>query len=648
MQKSRQFLALSAILLLTVAFLFGGCTQGTDDGGVMPGTINGVVTDNVSGQAIEGAKVSFGVHSTQTASDGSYTLKNLPVGVDQTVIAVKEGYENYQSEKVNLTSGEIRTVDIAMNPVTVDTGTVTGTVTENIPEEAGRVLAPLAGVEVTIGGLTDTTDEDGVYIINGVLQGNQSVTATKEGYQNYSGTVDVVAGGGVDKSFTMAPVPPDSGNITGTVTDYITDIPVVGATVTVGGLSDVTDWDGAYTINGIPAGADQAITATATGYRAYADTVTITAGETLDHGFEMVPYDRVTATDPVDGAVDVPVDQAITVSFQHNIEAGADFADITVNDGTDDIATTNNILDNVLTITPDADLEYDTTYTVTVPAAAVDGVRVMEEDLVFSFTTETLYSQVVSTDPEDEDVNVPVNKVITVNFDIEVTDGLGLNNIIVNDGTDDIDTTNAVLGNVLTIDPVNLLDEGTTYTVTIPGNAVVPPMEDALVFSFSTGNVVLFEDFESWPPSGWTIVDHISSGHVWLNGLGIGRTNLTGGTGDFATADSDYAGSGTTMDTSLITPALDLSGYSNITLEFKSDFRHLLSSQARIDLSTDGGATFPHNLLDWSVSIRGPWTETIDLSDYAGQSNVVIRFRYIASGWYWWWQIDDVIITGTP
>jgi methionine-rich copper-binding protein CopC len=99
----------------------------------------------------------------------------------------------------------------------------------------------------------------------------------------------------------------------------------------------------------------------------------------------------VEATDPADGATDVPVDQAITVTFSEAVEAGNAFDQIALTDAEGvAVEVAKSIADNVLTITPSASLAYNTTYTVTIPAGAVQDLagNALAEDYTFSFTTE--------------------------------------------------------------------------------------------------------------------------------------------------------------------------------------------------------------------------------------------------------------------
>jgi hypothetical protein len=159
---------------------------------------------------------------------------------------------------------------------------------------------------------------------------------------------------------------------------------------------------------------------------------------------------------------------------------------------------------------------------------------------------------------------------------------------------------------------------------------------------YGLAGVFLNEDFESWPlPAGWNIVNN-GGDCVWQAGSTDGDSNETGGAGDYADADSDYCGSGTSMDTDLQTPILDLTGEPDPTLEFKSDMRWYENDEWDVDLSLDGGSTWPTNLLHREgQSYRGPETITVTLTGAGGQSNARLRFRYQGSYDYWW-QVDEV------
>jgi len=158
-----------------------------------------------------------------------------------------------------------------------------------------------------------------------------------------------------------------------------------------------------------------------------------------------------------------------------------------------------------------------------------------------------------------------------------------------------------------------------------------------------TGTSLLSEDFEAWPPVGWTIDAEPGSCTTWLSTEETGYTNNTGGSGFAADANSDYCWDA--MDTWMISPEMDFTGFSSLTLSFKSDFNDYGGSDdGFVDISTDGGANWTNVFHYEKADFRGPRTEAMDLSSYAGESSVLIRFHYTAPDWDWWWQVDEVSV----
>jgi subtilisin family serine protease len=161
-------------------------------------------------------------------------------------------------------------------------------------------------------------------------------------------------------------------------------------------------------------------------------------------------------------------------------------------------------------------------------------------------------------------------------------------------------------------------------------------------YAVNLSDPLLSEDFNgTGTPAGWTVVKRNPSGAEWAFNDPGGRGNLTGGDGGFAIADSDFAGSGTTTDTDLVTPVLNFTGVASPTLRFNSDFRDVGSEDfTDVDVTTDGGATWT-NVYHQDVSRRGPTVEEVALAPAANQSSVQLRFHYFGT-WDWWWEVDNV------
>jgi len=174
------------------------------------------------------------------------------------------------------------------------TGSVAGTVTDangnaivgatctidtDLPEDAGREV------------YSDTTDENGDFLLTGVPEGTWNLEIAATGYNTLEVSVSV-------SGDTTTTVPADQtivtptgyGTVTGTVTDAGTGAGLTGVAITVGGVSG-TSSAGTYTISNVPSGT-QTVTATATGYNNYSSTVAVTADATATHNIAM------TATTP--------------------------------------------------------------------------------------------------------------------------------------------------------------------------------------------------------------------------------------------------------------------------------------------------------------------------------------------------------------
>ncbi len=149
-------------------------------------------------------------------------------------------------------------------------------------------------------------------------------------------------------------------------------------------------------------------------------------------------------------------------------------------------------------------------------------------------------------------------------------------------------------------------------------------------------------------PNGWTVIDNAGTGAVWAFDNPGGRSNNTGGEGNFAIADSDDAG-GVDMDTELRTPVMDFTSMTTVTLQFKYDFNSYSNNEiADVDVSNDGGSTWTNVWQRTGDDDRGPKTATIDISSIAaGHANVMVRFHYYNANYDWYWEVDDVIV-GDP
>jgi len=168
----------------------------------------------------------------------------------------------------------------------------------------------------------------------------------------------------------------------------------------------------------------------------------------------------VILTSPADGATDVPVGTNIMVTFSEKIDqTTAVPSSVTI---TPSVSVTRAIDDSAVTLIPNSDLAYNTTFTVTVSTVIKDRAgNAMAQAFDFSFTTEidpnTLPASLLATSPLDNAVDVAVNQPVSATF---------------SKGMDSASTAGAFM-----------LDNGATGTVTVNGGQVVFAPDADLAYS---------------------------------------------------------------------------------------------------------------------------------------------------------------------
>ena len=118
--------------------------------------------------------------------------------------------------------------------------------------------------------------------------------------------------------------------------------------------------------------------------------------------------------------------------------------------------------------------------------------------------------------------------------------------------------------------------------------------------------------------------------------------------GGVMTADADYCGAGTTLNTrATINQSFDCSPYYWVWIEFDSDWKNLdWQNHATIDVSLNNGNTWTTIWDQYGNEIRSS-SEIVNVSQIcAGKPNVRFRFRSDQNDWDWWWVIDNLRILG--
>ena len=206
---------------------------------------------------------------------------------------------------------------------------------------------------------------------------------------------------------------------------------------------------------------------------------------------------NLSSINPANGTANVAYNQPITLTFNEPIQAGNAIDAITVT-GSDGVARyiTKTITGSTLTITPLDNWTPGTIYTITIPAYAVtdqNGV-VLTTPYTSTFNTgQTL--AISSVNPANGTSNVANNQPITLTFNEPIQTGNAIDAVTVT-GSDGVARyiTKTITGDTLTITPLDNWTPGTTYTITIPPNAVTDQNGIALTTpytsTFNTGQTL--------------------------------------------------------------------------------------------------------------------------------------------------------------
>jgi len=146
-------------------------------------------------------------------------------------------------------------------------------------------------------------------------------------------------------------------------------------------------------------------------------------------------------------------------------------------------------------------------------------------------------------------------------------------------------------------------------------------------------------------PGCWSQIDHQGNGEIWQFGTITGYSPNPNLTGNYAFLNSDAYGSGNSQNADLITPTLNMTVFTNVTLHFNHYFYAYTGSSGTVSYSIDNGSTWT-TIQTFTTTTANPAAFSQVITALAGQSQVKIKWNYTGSyGWYW--AIDDVSITGT-
>ncbi len=218
-------------------------------------TITGQVRTS-NGMGIANVTVSDGTRTATTDATGNYTLSGVPAG-SYTLTPALSGYTFIPATRSVTVSANVSGQDFTATGQQIPTYSVSGQVTHN-----GTALA---GVTVSDGTRTATTDATGNYTLTSVPAGSYTLTPALIGYTFTPATRSVTVSANVSgQDFTATAEQATTYSVSGRITTS-NGTGLAGVTVSTGTRGATTDTTGAYRITGLPAG-NYRLTASLSGY----------------------------------------------------------------------------------------------------------------------------------------------------------------------------------------------------------------------------------------------------------------------------------------------------------------------------------------------------------------------------------------------
>ena len=146
-------------------------------------------------------------------------------------------------------------------------------------------------------------------------------------------------------------------------------------------------------------------------------------------------------------------------------------------------------------------------------------------------------------------------------------------------------------------------------------------------------------------PNCWSQVDNQGNGQIWVFGTITGESPNPSLTGNYAYLNSDDYGSGNSQNADLLTPTLDLSNYTTVTLQFKHYFRAYSGSSGTLSYSINNGSTWTQ-ITQFTSTTANPATFSQAIAAVSGKPQVKFKWNYTGT-WGYYWAVDDIQITGT-
>lgn len=221
----------------------------------------------------------------------------------------------------------------------------------------------------------------------------------------------------------------------------------------------------------------------------------------------------VISTVPTTGATNVPLDQVITATFNEEMNPATINQSSFTLIGTSQLAGVITYSGLTATFTPSALLTPNTTYSARITRTVKDLTgNALQTDYIWTFSTGlTIRPMVTFTDPADKATNVPLNKLVSVNFNMPMkASTINATTYTLKQGTTAVSGTVSYSGNTATFTPIAPLAANTEYTATV-SKAATNLDDNALtsdyVWKFTTGALIAPTVTSTDPINGTTGVN---------------------------------------------------------------------------------------------------------------------------------------------
>lgn len=165
-----------AILLGTIVSVVSSCSDDDESTKFDYGTVTGIVTDEndmpISDVTVTVSDVEG---SVTTGTDGKYTFQNVPMD-KRAITFTKKDYLTTSATVLVSKFDANKTASLSIKMLDAS-AKVMGTVTD-----AKNNGAPLAGVTITLGAMTTTSDSDGKYIFESLIADDYTIVFSKNDY----------------------------------------------------------------------------------------------------------------------------------------------------------------------------------------------------------------------------------------------------------------------------------------------------------------------------------------------------------------------------------------------------------------------------------------------------------------------------------